>query len=72
VGIYFQVSVVENSKPDKPTGLMQRSLEGTYFKGFAGEPSIFAKNGLPEQGADGRLEPRLSQRVWQARLLYPG
>jgi hypothetical protein len=26
------VSVVENSKPDKHNGLMQRSLEGLYFK----------------------------------------
>jgi hypothetical protein len=37
---FFQVSVVENSKPDKPNGLMQRSLEGMYFKGFAGKPSF--------------------------------
>jgi hypothetical protein len=44
-GSNFQVSAVENSKPDKPNGLMQRSLEGLYFKGFARETTIFARNG---------------------------
>jgi hypothetical protein len=41
------VSVVENSKPDKPIGLMQRSLEGMYFKGFAPVPLAFVKNDVP-------------------------
>jgi hypothetical protein len=44
---FFQVSVVENSKPDKPIGLMQRSLEGMYFKGFAPVPLAFVKNDVP-------------------------
>jgi hypothetical protein len=41
------VSVVENSKPDKPNGLMQRSLEGLYFKGFVPTRFVFVKNGGP-------------------------
>jgi hypothetical protein len=53
------VSVVENSKPDKHNGLMQRSLEGVYFKGFAPTPFVFKKMTWLKKGLTSGRAPQL-------------